>query len=50
MREHRLDALLLTSQPNFGISAGSIAILGKSDPPWFLIVPAEADASQLCLS
>jgi len=42
MREHRLDALLLTSQPNFRYFSGFDSQFWESPTrPWFLIVPAE---------
>jgi len=39
MREHRLDALLLTSQPNFRYFSGFDSQFWESPTrPWFLIV------------
>ncbi len=41
MREHRLDALLVTSPPNFRYFSGFDSLFWESPTrPWFLIVPA----------
>jgi Xaa-Pro dipeptidase len=42
MREHRLDALLVTSQPNFRYFTGFDSQFWESPTrPWFVVVPAE---------
>jgi Xaa-Pro dipeptidase len=42
MREHELDALLLTSQPNFRYFSGFDSQFWESPTrPWFLVVPAQ---------
>lgn len=42
MREHRLDALLVTSPPNFRYFSGFDSLFWESPTrPWFLIVPAQ---------